>query len=92
MGIVKSVSMLYDYVMLSNLKSHKPKSHNSIIVAHEEELLSTLRGMFVAIMKSDERPTSNVEGAVDSMLMRSVCSVMSKLRYEMKDYYKTIED
>ena len=48
--------------------------------------------MYIRILNSDDCPAQNVEGRIESELMRSVYCAMSKVRHKMKNNYKIIED
>lgn len=86
MGIVKLHNTGYYTNKLSEAE------YIDAMIQYEHILEKTLMKMYKATRKSDRLPPTNVEGCIETIIMRSVHNAMSRVRHEMKHKIKIIEE
>jgi hypothetical protein len=91
MGIVNLKPVVYNVSDGTNTTTNEDMYHLGMI-SDAKILEETLMRMHERILNSDQRPDFNIEGATEAIVMRSVCSAMSRVRYRIKDKYKAIEE
>ncbi len=86
MNVVNFLSAEYNNCMLSEDEYIKE------IIRQENELECIMLKMYKASLRSSSLPKQNIEGCIETKIMRSVHYVMSKVRHSMKNSHKSIED